>query len=39
MMLFEMKSGDRPIHGTKIYVCITVTAMLSEDIRKVNSQQ
>ena len=36
MMLFRMASETVPIHWTEIYVFITVTAMLFEDIRKVS---
>ena len=36
MMLFKMKSENLSIHWTEIYVIITISAMLIEDIRKVN---
>jgi hypothetical protein len=35
-MLFHMNSPDEPIHWTEIYVIITVSAALLEDIRKVS---
>lgn len=36
MMLFRMKSENDRIHWTIIYVIITVTAMLIENIRQVS---
>lgn len=36
MMLFRMNIGEESIHWTKIYLIITVSAMLIEDFRKVN---
>jgi hypothetical protein len=35
MMLFEIKSENQSIHWTEIYVIITISAMLIEDMRKV----
>ena len=35
MMLFKMQIGSTSVHWTEIYVIITITAMLIEDIRKV----
>ncbi|CAF1184562.1 unnamed protein product [Rotaria sordida] len=34
MMLFHMRSPNEKIHWTKVYVIITVSAMLIEDIRE-----
>lgn len=34
-MLFKMKSSDEPTHWTEIYVIVTISLMLIEDIRKV----
>jgi hypothetical protein len=36
MMLFEMRSENAPTHWTKIYVIVTISTMLIEDIRKVS---
>ncbi|CAF0986831.1 unnamed protein product [Adineta steineri] len=35
MMLFEMRSENAPVHWTEIYVIITITTMLIDDIQKL----
>jgi hypothetical protein len=35
MMLFDMSVEENPAHWTRIYLIITVSAMLIEDFRKV----
>ena len=35
-MLFQMPTYDSPIHWTEIYVIVTVSAALLEDMRRVS---
>ncbi|CAF3609712.1 unnamed protein product [Rotaria sp. Silwood1] len=35
MMLFDMNIEENPVHWTKVYLIITVSAMLIEDFRKL----
>ena len=36
-MLFQMRATNNPIYGSEIYVIVTVSATLIEDLRKVSN--